>query len=164
GVAAIRYAQGRKDVDPERLVVFGQSLGGAIAISAVARAGLNGIRAVVVEGTFDSYQAVVRRILARGWLTWPFQYPVAWMFFSDSFSPRDDLPRLASVPLLVVHGEADRTVPIEAGRALYDAFSGQDREFWSVPAAGHMEIFGVPGSPWRDKLVAYLAQRMGKPQ
>ena len=64
----------------------------------------------------------------------------------------------------MIHGEADRTVPSGAGRDLYDAFPGKDKEFWSVPAAGHMEIFGTPGSPWRDKLQEWLGKRLGKPQ
>jgi hypothetical protein len=163
GVAAINYVRGRKDVDPRRLVVYGQSLGGALAISAVARAGTEGIRALVVEATFLSYRDVVRQILASGWLTWPFQYPVAYAFFTDRFSPKDDLGAVSHLPFLVIHGEADRTVPYAAGRALYEAFPGKDKEFWSVPAAGHMEIFGTAGSPWRDQLTAWLAKRLGKP-
>ncbi len=164
GVAALNYARSRSDVDPQRLVVFGQSLGGALAISALQQAGTQGVRALVVEGTFLSYRDVVRRILADGWLTWIFQYPVAFVFFSDAYSPADALKALAGLPFLVIHGEADRTIPYEAGRELYEAFPGKDKEFWRVPGAGHLQIFGTPGSPWRDQLLAYLAKRLGKPQ
>ena len=56
GVAAIRYARGRTDVDPRRLVVYGQSLGAALAMSALAEAGTEGVRALVAESAFRSYR------------------------------------------------------------------------------------------------------------
>lgn len=161
GVAAIDYVRSRPDVDPERLVVYGQSLGGAVAISALARAGTKGVRALVVEGAFHSYREVARMVMNETWLLWPFQYPVAYLAFSDDFRPLDDLPRVADVPFLVIHGEADRTVPLAAGKALYDGFPGKDKQMWVIPGAHHMQIFSSDGSPWRARLVRYLDEKLG---
>ena len=161
GVAAIRYVRGRKDVDARRLVLLGQSLGGAIGLSALARAGTAGFRAIVIEASFVSYREVVRLILARSWLTWPFQYPAAYLLFSDRLGPRQDLPALAALPLLVVHGTADSVVPIQAGRELYDAFPGADKAFWPIPGADHLEAFSIPASPWREPLLKWLAEKLG---
>ena len=160
GVAAIRTVRQRADVDPQRLVLFGQSLGGAIGLSALARAGTEGFRAIVIESSFVSYREAVRLILDRGWLTWPFQYPVAYGLFSDSLSPRKDLPALAALPLLVVHGDADRVIPMQAGQQLFDAFPGTDKAFWPIPGADHIEAFSPPGSPWREPLLQWLAKRL----
>ena len=160
GVAAIDYVRSRKDVDRSRLIVYGQSLGGALAVNALAEAGGAGVRALVVEGGFASYQEVVRLIMDDTWFLWPFQYPMAYGFFSDESSPNDALPRLAGVPLLVIHGEADRTVPFEAGRQLFEAFPGKDKTLWAVPRARHMGIFEQDGSPWRGKLLDYMDARM----
>ena len=164
GAAAINYVRGRKDVDPSRLIVYGQSLGGALAVNALAAAGSKGVQALVVEGGFASYQEVVRLIMNDTWILWPFQYPVAYGFFSDEMSPADALPGLADVPLLVVHGESDRTVPITAGKQLYDSFPGKDKDMWSIPRVGHMAIFRDKGSPWRKKLLEYMDAKVKNPR
>lgn len=161
GVAAIRYVRGREDVDPRRLVVWGHSLGGALAPNALAEAGTGGVQGLVLQGTFASYQGVVQRVLGRYWLTWPLQWPVAYGLFSDTHAPRGAYPALSHVPLLVVHGTRDRTVPPEAGQEVYEAFGGEDKTLWMVPAAGHTDIFAPEASPARDRLVAWMDERLG---
>ena len=164
GVAAINYARRRKGVNPSRLIIYGQSLGGALAVNALAAAGNKGVQALVLEGAFASYREVVRLKMNDSWISWPFQYPVAYGLFSDSMSPEEALPKLADVPLLVVHGEADRTVPLEAGRQLFEAFPGKHKKLWVIPKARHMKIFQEFGSPWRDKLLEYLDARVDNPR
>ena len=161
GVAAIHYARSRKEAVPGRIIVYGQSLGGAVAVSALRRAGTEGIGALVLEGTFHSYREVVRLILSDSWLTWSFQYPVAYLLFSDDFRPLDDLPFLASVPTLVVHGEKDKTVSPVAGQALYAGVKAETKDFWTIPGAGHMGIFSPPGSPWRQRMVEWMDYQLG---
>ena len=164
GAAAINYARERKGVDRSRLIVYGQSLGGALAVNALAAAGSEGVQALVLEGSFASYRELVRLKMNDTWFLWPFQYPVAYGLFSDGMSPTEALPKLADVPLLVVHGESDRTVPFEAGRQLFDAFPGEDKRIWAIPKARHMKIFHQLGSPWRDKLLEYLDARVKTPR
>ncbi len=162
GVAAIEYIRGRADVDPQRLILFGQSLGGAVAISALARTGTEGVRVLVVEGSFASYREVARLIMNNFWLTWPLQYPAAYLLFSDDLRPLDDLPRIADVPLLVIHSEVDRTVPFPNGEHLFGAFPGEDKTFWRVPRLPHGATFARDGSPWRPRLLRYLEEKVGR--
>lgn len=159
GVAAIAYVRSRPDVDRGRLAVFGQSLGGALAIAALARAGHGGVRTLVVEGGFASYREVARSLLDRSWITWPFQYPLSYLFISDELSPRREWTALRSLPLLVVHGEKDENVPFENGRSLFEAFPGEDKQFWPIPNGAHINAFGPKPTPWRDKLLKYLAEK-----
>jgi hypothetical protein len=163
GVAALDHVRARPDVDAQRLVVYGQSLGGAVAIGALARAGTDGVRALVVEGAFGSYREVARRVLNRVWLTWPIQYPAAWLLFSDDLRPYEDLPALAHLPFLVVHSRADGTVPFAAGEALYAAFPGPDKTLWAPEDGRHGDTFLRDDSPWRAQLLDYLAQRLDPP-
>ncbi len=163
GSAALALVRARPDVDPQRLVVFAQSLGAAVAIGALARTGTQGVRALVIEGGFGSYRREARRFMNEHWFTWPFQYPAAWLFISDEPRPIDDLPRLAGVPLLVIASTGDQTVPIENGRELYAAFPGADKTFWEVPGLPHVATFVRDEGPWRARLLRYLDEKLAPP-
>jgi hypothetical protein len=160
GIAALDYVRRRPDVDPERIVVFGQSLGTAVAVSALARGDRSGVRALVLEGAFGSYREMARRTLDNHWLTWAFQYPVAYLLFSDDLRPLDDLPALRALPLLAIHSHADRTVPYDVGRAVYEAFPGPDKTFWELEQEPHIGAFVPDSSPWRAPLLEWLERRL----
>lgn len=160
GIAAIQYVRQRPGVDPDRIIVFGQSLGAPIAIGALARGGTDGVIALIVEGGFLSYREVARRVMNEVWLAWPFQYPAAYLFISDALSPEHDLPRISEIPLLVIHADNDPTVSFRNGKDLFEAFSGKDKEFWKVPSNRHMGVFIPEGSMWRKRLMEYLEKRL----
>ena len=72
--AALRTLLAMPEADPARIVIFGQSLGGAIAITGLAASPDKGrVRALVVDGAFASLRALAREKLAGFWLTWPLQ-------------------------------------------------------------------------------------------
>ncbi len=119
--AALRYLVEQRGLRDRSLVVFGQSLGGAIAIDTVARTPLRGhIAALITESAFSGYRAIARDKLADFWLTWPLQWPLAWTI-NDDYAPLQVVDRVAPIPYLVMHGEADRIVPIEHGQRLFQA-------------------------------------------
>src|SRR5437016_12627939 len=73
--AAMRALIGRPDVDPDRIIVFGQSLGGALAIAYVAHSAYRShICAVIADSAFADYRLVAREKMADLFLTWPFQW------------------------------------------------------------------------------------------
>jgi len=129
-VAAIDFALKR---DPDRTVVFGHSLGGAIGISAAAQR--KAVRAVIAESTFPSY----RRIAGEAA---PLLAPFVPLFVAAGNDPIDVLKDLPPRPLLVIHGEDDPIVPAKLGRELYDAAS-EPKQLWLVPKATHF-------SPWHS--------------
>ena len=157
GVAAIQQARARAEGGP--IIVYGQSLGGALAMASLAEAGTAGVRALIVEASFRSYREVARLVMDRSWLTWPFQYPVSWAFFSDELSPAEFWERIAEVPTLVVHRVGDGTVPFEAGRLLYESLPARDKTFWTVPGAGHITTFTLPEPAWRERLLEWLGEK-----
>jgi fermentation-respiration switch protein FrsA (DUF1100 family) len=162
GVAALETARTLGGVDPDRLVVFGQSIGGAIAIHAVATAGSAGVRAVVVESSFASYRRITREKLGDFFLTWPFQWPLSFLM-TDRYSAERFIGRIAPVPVLVIHGDADPVVPIRHGLALYRA-AGEPKRFWRVEGGGHIEAFGRFAEIYRDRLVDFLEAALdGRP-
>ena len=60
GAAALRVARGRAGASRERLIVLGQSLGGALALASLDRDGGEGVRGVILDSTFASYRKVAR--------------------------------------------------------------------------------------------------------
>jgi fermentation-respiration switch protein FrsA (DUF1100 family) len=136
GRAAIEQALKLPGARPDRIILFGQSLGGAIAVAAAGEAGFKPA-ALVIEGSFHSYRGVASAVLRRHWLTWP----VSWLprfVVSGRHSPSDYISGL-DCPKLFLHAKGDVTVPPEQGRLLYEA-AGQPKEFREVPY-GHIEAF-----------------------
>ena len=140
---------------PGPLFVFGQSLGGSVAVHAVAHHPERArVKAVISEGAFSSYRRIARETMHRIWLTWPLQWPLSFLF-SDRYAAEDAAAALAPVPLLVVHGADDIVVPPHHARRLFEA-AREPRELWIVPG-GHVAAFTVPAN--RERLLAYLAAR-----
>lgn len=154
-VAAISYVQTRKDVDRDRLLILGQSLGGANAIAAVGGNGFSGIRAVAVESAFSSYRGIVRDKLGEKPLVSLLKWPISYLLVGDSYSPVDVVERIAPVPLLLIHGTVDPVVPYHHGRELFDR-ARQPKELWTIEQGGHTGAFSDPASPYREKLVGFF--------
>lgn len=151
--AALDKLLARQSAQHLPIIVFGQSLGGAIAIygTAVSPAKTS-INAIIVESTFASYRELTQDKLSNFFLTWPFQYPLSFLM-PDDYSPIHVVQQLPAVPLLVIHGDADQIVPIEQGKALYAA-ANEPKQFWEIPKAGHIQAFR--SEAYRDKLILYL--------
>ena len=73
---------------------------------------------------------------------------------TDRYSPRLWIGRVAPVPVLVIHGDADRVVPPAHGERLY-AGAGEPKALWIVPGAGHIESFASPDV--RARLLRFLS-------
>lgn len=158
--AALRTLLARPDVNPDRIVVFGQSLGGAIAIYNVAHSPYRQhIKALVVESAFASYRQIAREKLASFWLTWPFQWPLSWTV-SDRYSPAEAAARISPIPLLIIHGDRDAIVPVHHGRQLYE-LAREPKQLWIVAGGGHIQAF--QHQDYRDRFVDYLTAVLSAP-
>ncbi|MDH3700624.1 MAG: alpha/beta hydrolase [Alphaproteobacteria bacterium] len=151
--AALKVALDRGNSDPGRIVVFGQSLGGALAVTAVARsAHKDQLRGLIIEGAFSGYRAIVRDKLASSWLTWPLQWPLSYTV-DDDYKPLQAIGRLSPLPVLVVHGLADGIIPPHHAKALYDA-ARTPKTLWRIPGAAHIAAFRTKKN--QDRLIEYL--------
>jgi len=155
--AAIAHAREREDTDPGRIVVLGQSLGGSVAITTVARHGDSlGVRALVADSPFSSYRGIAREKLAGSWVTWPFQVPLSWAV-PDGFAPVNYIADVAPIPTLLIAGETDTTVPSHHSERLRDA-AGEPVELWLLPETDHTAAFAR--ADVRDRLVSWLDARL----
>jgi hypothetical protein len=99
---------------PDRIVVWGRSIGGAIAIDQAARASEAGTRpaALVVEGSFTSTVELGRELHPL--------LPVGW--FADRIDyPSRELIAKVDAPILIAHARDDELIAFEHGEALHEA-------------------------------------------
>jgi fermentation-respiration switch protein FrsA (DUF1100 family) len=153
--AALTALRARPDVDPRRIVLFGQSLGGALAIHYAARGPQRGaLRAVIADSAFADYRAIASERLATSAVTWPFQWLPALVVDND-YSPLASIGAVSPLPLVLIHGEADAIVPPHHAQRLYEA-AQQPKELWLLPAVGHIQSVRDPSL--RRRLGDYVRQ------
>ena len=158
GKAALAHALKLPGAEPGKMIIFGQSLGGAIAVAAAAESGFKPA-AMVLEGTFYSYRSVASAVLRRRWWTWPFSW-LPLLAVSGRHAPSDEIPAM-DCPKLFIHSELDPIVPFEQGKKLYEA-AGLPKEFWAVPS-GHIDAFYGYREVYGPQLLAYLKKVLAAP-
>lgn len=134
--AALDTLRARQDIDRSRIVVFGRSLGGAVAISLSARRGQH-IQGLIVENTFTSIPDMARTII-----------PLARYVF-PSFLCRNKWPSIStvadvSVPVLFVSGQKDELVPKAMMEALFQASRSSRKQIVRFPRGDHMNTPNQP--------------------
>ncbi len=123
--AALDFLDG-EGITPNRLVIYGESLGSGVAVPVAAQ---REVAALILEAPFTSVAEVAQ---------YHYSFMPAAALVRDRF---DSLSRIGNVkaPILVLHGERDRVVPIRFGRALFEAAPGP-KEFWVAREAGHENL------------------------
>jgi pimeloyl-ACP methyl ester carboxylesterase len=139
--AAFEFLRGRPDVDPQRIFVYGRSLGTAVATHTAAR---HPVAGVILESPFTSAREMSRQ-----------HYGLFPRFIVRL--ELDNLARVAEirVPVLIFHGTADRLVPSVMGRRVAGAVPGPVQLVW-IDGAGHNETYAMGGALYRDTLWAFV--------
>jgi hypothetical protein len=139
--AAYRYLVEQKHVRPDELVLFGESLGSAVALElALARPAA----ALVLEAPFTSVPDVARTTLFA---------PLA-PFVRTRYDSLARVPRLR-MPLLVMQGDRDEVIPPALGRRLFDA-APRPKRYYAIPGAGHNDTYLVGGEAYWKALSGFL--------
>jgi fermentation-respiration switch protein FrsA (DUF1100 family) len=149
--AALAYLRSRPDVDADRLVYYGESLGGAVAVTLATEAPPV---ALIVQSSFTSIaeMTATHYPLLRGLL------PLAPVSY-DSLAA---VPRLR-VPLLVIHGGADTLISPDHGQRLYDA-AHEPKRLVIVPDAGHNDVHVRGGPELWEAMRDFLGSLAGAPR
>jgi fermentation-respiration switch protein FrsA (DUF1100 family) len=135
------------------VVLFGQSLGGSLAlVHAGEDGGRSRLAGVVTDSAFSSFRDIAREKLRLWWLTAWLAWPLG-LLVEDGARPSAGASRIAPVPLLLMHGDRDGIVPPEHARRLFDA-ARAPKTLWIAPGAGH--IAALRSEEWRDRLASYL--------
>jgi hypothetical protein len=136
--AAYRYLTEIRQFQPKNIVVYGQSLGGAVAIDLASR---HACGSLIVESSFTSGREMARRA---------FRIPLLEYAIKSHF---DSLAKIENVrsPVLIIHGTRDEVVPFSMGQRLYEA-APEPKTFLPVEGAGHNDVFEVGGAKYLETL------------
>lgn len=127
------------------IVLFGRSLGGAIAIQMAAD---DPPRGLIIESSFSSLRDAAREHFPK----------LAWIV------PRDKLNSTLAItdvrcPLLQCHGDADRVISIESGRRLFAA-AAKPKQFVTLSGLGHNDL---PTREYYQTMKQYLDSLPARP-
>lgn len=139
--AAWDWLTREKGIDGKTIVLFGRSLGGAIAANLAARTAAAGL---IVESSFTSVPDLGAEL-------YPFM-PVR-LLSRFRYDTREKIGH-ADMPVLVVHSRSDEIIPIHHGQALYAAAKAP-KQFLEIQG-GHNDGYFISGDSYRQGLEDFL--------
>jgi uncharacterized protein len=128
--AAWNYLRSVRQIPPEQIVIYGESLGGAIALDLAVKHPETG--GLIMQSSFTSMaEAIGHRK--------PLQLFPIQLLLTEQF---DSLSRVRSlrVPVLFLHGSEDSVVPAEMSQRLYAA-APEPKQLFLIAEADHVKIY-----------------------
>lgn len=144
-LAALEYVRSRPDVDADRIVYFGESLGSGVAIRLAVT---DPPAALVLRSPFTSMTDVAA-----------VHYSIASLLLRDRYPSLEKVPEVEA-PVMVVAGSADRIVPVEQSRTLFEATLHTGR-YLELPGADHNDWALVAGDQMVGEVVSFLIDTLG---
>lgn len=124
------------------VVYLGNSIGTGVAVELAAR---RGPAALVLRSPFTSLVDV-------GQSAYPFFY--VRPFMRDHYDNLSKIGRI-TCPLLCIHGDRDRIIPLNLGRRLFDA-ANEPKRWLAIPSAGHNDLESIAGKSYWSEIDAFL--------
>ena len=141
--AAYRWWQHEHGSSKQRLVLLGESLGGAVAVDLAARVPVAGL---ILQSTFTSARDMAKSLFPLGLLQ-----PLMGVHFDSASKIRAVL-----CPKLILHGNRDEIVPFRIGQKLFE-LAPDPKTFFEVPGAGHNDLIWVGEPEYSKRIAGFLA-------
>ena len=145
GDAAVAFLVNEKKVRPEQIILYGHSLGTAVAADVASRARFG---AVVLESGFSSASSLATTALP--WLPRQLHF-----LGKNRFESARKLTKVKS-PILIAHGDPDHTIPTSEAQLLF-ASANEPRKLLIVPGAGHV-VFGNGGEKYLVQVEQFMRE------
>ncbi|MCH7761289.1 alpha/beta hydrolase [candidate division TA06 bacterium] len=142
--AAYDFLADNRHLAPERIILFGRSLGAAVAVELATKRKAAGL---ILESPFPTVASMAR--VHYGPL--PFKLFVRARY--DLIKRFKDI----DIPVLVLHGDRDRIVPLALGRRVYEA-APEPKDFYLIHGADHNDTYFVGGEPYFQRLLSFIRQ------
>ncbi len=149
GLAAIRYLTEKKQIDSDRIIIFGRSLGCAVALNTALSAAHAGL---ILECPFLSVPRMAEHY---------FPFLPGLKFFSRQHFDNEKKIRNLHTPLLLMLGDQDQVIPPDQGRRLF-ALAPEPKTFLEIQGAHHDDLYLVGGEKYKNAWAAFL-KAVGNP-
>jgi fermentation-respiration switch protein FrsA (DUF1100 family) len=146
-LAAWDYLTVERELPRDKIVIFGRSIGGAVAMELMRQAEP---RALILESTFSSLPEMIRV---------PFLVPVVRLLIGDVYNSAEAASAL-TVPTLCIHSPGDDVVPYQLGRRLYDSVASE--KIFVELQGGHNRGFLESIDIYRPALDDFLTRQFGE--
>jgi fermentation-respiration switch protein FrsA (DUF1100 family) len=141
GLAAYDYLVQERGILPDRIILFGRSLGAAVAIHiAVER----DVRSLILESAFTSTKDMARTM---------FLFRIFSPFVPAHYNNLQKLKHIL-IPKLIIHGNRDELVPFSMGKKLYGS-AHPPKYFMPIEGAGHNDTYSIGGKRYFQALNAF---------
>jgi alpha-beta hydrolase superfamily lysophospholipase len=157
--AALAFARKRWPQQP--LAALGISMGAAALCYAAAEAAR--CHAIILESLYHDIRSAFTSRVGRTYPAWfrRLSRGVQWMterrlgLRMARLAPAEHIGGLAPAPVLILTGAEDSHATPEDARRLYERCRGP-RELWLVPRASHLDVFQAGGTPYQQRVLAFL--------
>lgn len=148
--------------------VWGNSLGGAIALQALSVEPR--LEFGIVQSTFSDFRTIVFDYqLQRLKIPWQWfadngiaQAEEIAHFEADSIRPAEAARRIHQ-PMLMAHGDADDRIKLAYGQQIFSNLASMDKTFKVIHGAGHLNLMAVGGEAYREAVLQFLARQSAPP-
>jgi uncharacterized protein len=147
GDAAVAFVINEKGARPERVVLYGQSLGTAVVVDVASR---QKVGAVVLESGLSSASSV-------GAVALPWVPKWLHVLAKNRFESARKLARVQA-PVLITHGDPDSVIPTEEGRILF-ASANEPKKLLIFPGADH-NVFGSLGEQYLSQVEQFIRESL----
>ncbi len=155
-LAALKYLKVDRHIPPNKIFIYGHSLGGAVAIELATKKECSDTAGLIVESTFTSIQEM-SALRYYGLLR---LLPIS-LLLTEKF---DSFSKISSVklPILFIHGRDDRKVPFEMSEKLR-VKAGGSHLLCSIDGAGHENCGSIGKVKYRRYLDEFVTACLNKP-
>lgn len=117
--SALDYLKTREEIKNTKLVIYGQSIGGHLAV-VLAKERETEIDALVIEGAFSSYNDIGNHYIPL----------LGGLIIEKSYKAKNIIGQFKK-PVLIIHSNEDKVIPIKMGRKLYKK-ANEPKQFYEI--------------------------------